>query len=77
MPQQSAILITKLGDVWGSQGTRDGKIDIYDVSRFLSKWKSILSSDIFEFDINPGPNNVSLNKIDIYDINKMMSNWSR
>lgn len=71
------LLITRLGDVWSSSGTRDGRVDIFDVSRFLSKWKSTLASDIAELDINPGPANVSLGKIDIYDINKMMSNWTR
>jgi len=55
---------------------KDGKVDIYDVSRLLSKWGSTALADLAEVDINAGPNNVSANKIDLYDANKMMVNWT-
>lgn len=72
------IVITKLGDIWSSGATeslnqkRDGKIDIFDVSRMLSKWNTADP----EVDINPGPNNVSVGIVDIFDANKLMANWS-
>jgi hypothetical protein len=70
------ILITLAGDISGSTpGVRDGKIDIYDVSRLMSKWGSTNSADLVEYDINPGPGNISVGKIDLYDANKMMANW--
>ncbi|MBU1015197.1 hypothetical protein KKI17_02050, partial [Patescibacteria group bacterium] len=76
------IAITKRGDLWSQGATdsslqkRDGKVDIYDVSRMLSKWGSTQATDLQEADINAGPNNVSANKIDLYDANKMMANWT-
>ena len=75
------IAITRRGDLWSSSATesslqkRDGKIDIFDVSRLLSKWGSTNASDLAEADINAGPKNVSQGKIDLYDVNKMMANW--
>ncbi|MCH7604542.1 hypothetical protein IID24_00900, partial [Patescibacteria group bacterium] len=73
---------TKLGDLWSKDATdsteqkRDGKIDIFDVSRLLSKWGSTNLADLQEADINPGPNNVSAGKIDLFDANRLMANWS-
>lgn len=75
------ILITTLGDIWSSTATevveqkRDGKVDLYDVSRMLSKWGSTLADDLVEVDINAGPSNISLNKIDLFDANLLMRNW--
>ena len=75
------ILITISGDVWASstnessEQRRDGRIDIYDVSRLLSKWGSAQAADLQELDINAGPGNVSQGKIDLYDANLMMRNW--
>ena len=77
-----SILVTKLGDLWSPTATdtaeqkRDGKIDIFDVSRMLSKWGSTAPADLLEADINSGPGGVSSGKIDIYDANKLMANWS-
>ena len=76
------IAITRRGDLWSSDAAetslrkRDGKIDIYDVSRMLSKWGSALSADLAEADINSGPGNISQGKIDLYDANMMMKNWT-
>lgn len=75
------ILVTQLGDIWSSNATelteqkRDGKINIYDVSRMFSKWGSTVSADLTECDISAGPDNISQGKIDLYDANKMMANW--
>ena len=72
------LLITKLGDLWSSGATetseqkKDGKIDIHDVSRLLTKW----NTNDTEADINPGPQNISQGKVDIYDANKLMGNWT-
>jgi hypothetical protein len=74
------LLLTKSGDIWSQTATsistepRDGKIDIFDVSRLLSKWKSTNSQDISEADIN-GPSGIPDGSIDIYDANRMMANW--
>jgi len=76
------IAITKRGDLWSSSATdsslqkRDGKIDLYDVSRMLSKWGSTQAADLQDADISSGPNNISQNKIDLYDANLMMRNWT-
>ena len=78
----TSLLLTKLGDLWSPTATdsseqkRDGKIDIFDVSRLLSKWNSTNPADLAEDDINPGLNNISAGKIDIYDANKLMANWT-
>lgn len=75
------ILITVLGDIWSSTATevaeqkRDGKVNIYDTSRILSKWGSIVAADLAECDINAGPDNLSQSKIDLYDANLIMRNW--
>lgn len=75
------ILLTKSGDLWSQTATstssepRDGKIDIFDVSRLLSKWGSTAAADLTEADIN-GPTGNPDGKIDIYDANKMMANWT-
>ncbi len=75
------ILVTKLGDLWSQTATdvseqkRDGKVDVYDVSRILSKWGSTSASDLAEADINAGPGGISSGKIDLYDANKLMANW--
>jgi len=70
------ILITMLGDISGSTpGVRDGKVDIYDLSRLMSKWNSTNASDLAEADINAGPGGISSGKIDLYDANRMMVNW--
>lgn len=77
-----SILVTKLGDLWAPPSDshpdhdRDGKIDIFDVSRLQSKWGSTAPADLAEADINPGPNNISLGKIDLLDANRLMSNWT-
>lgn len=77
------LLLTRLGDLWSRNATnsteqkRDGIIDIFDVSRLLSKWGSTNSTDLLEADINAGPNNISQGKIDIFDANRLMANWSR
>jgi hypothetical protein len=77
-----SILVTKLGDLWSPTATdaaeqkRDGKINIFDVSRMLSKWGSTASTDLLEVDINAGPGNLSQGKIDIFDANKLMANWT-
>ena len=55
---------------------KDGKVDIFDVSRLLSKWNSTLPADLLEADINAGSGGVSAGKIDIYDANKLMANWT-
>ena len=76
------ILVTKLGDIWSptanesAEQKRDGRINIFDVSRLLSKWGKTGVTDLAEADINAGPANISLNKIDLYDANKLMSNWT-
>ena len=76
------LLLTRLGDLWFPTVTslsaepRDGKIDIHDVSRLLSKWNSTLPQDLLEADINPGPNNISLGIIGTFDANKLMANWT-
>ncbi len=76
------LLITKLGDLWSPQAkegdviTGDGKIDLYDVSRLLSKFGSTNAQDISIADINPGPKGVSQGKVDLYDANKLMANWT-
>lgn len=75
------ILITNLGDLWSSAATefseqkRDGKINIYDVSRMFSKWGSTNAADLQECDINAGPGNISQSRIDLFDANKIMANW--
>ena len=75
------ILVTVLGDIWSQTATeiaeqkRDGKVDIYDVSRLLSKWGSTAPGDLAEADINPGPGNVSQGAVDLYDANLTMKNW--
>jgi len=77
------FLVTKLGDIWklGSTETdeqkRDGKVDIHDVSRLLTRFGTALGQAGFdaEADIN-GPGGIPDNKIDLYDANKMMANWS-
>ena len=77
------LLLTKLGDLWSKDATntteqkRDGKIDIFDVSRLLSKWNSTNPQDLLEADINTGPNNISQGKIDLFDANRLMANWSK
>lgn len=77
-----SILITKLGDLWApgvtesSEQKRDGKIDIFDFSRLLTKRDSVVPADLAEADINAGPNSISQGKIDIYDANKLMANWT-
>jgi len=76
------FVFTRLGDMWKSGATdtteqkRDGKIDIFDVSRMLSKWDSTIPADLAEADINAGPGGVSSGKIDIFDANKLMANWN-
>jgi hypothetical protein len=68
--------VTVLGDISSqTPGVRDGKVNIYDVSRMLSKWGSTLPADLAEVDINAGPGNISQGRIDLYDANKMMVNW--
>lgn len=70
------ILVTISGDISGpTAGVRDGKVNIFDLSRMMSKWGSTDAQDLAEVDINPGPGNVSKGKIDIYDANRMMANW--
>lgn len=54
---------------------QDGKVNLYDVSIMLSKWRSANSSDLTLCDINAGPSNISQGKIDLYDANLMMANW--
>ncbi len=77
------VLITQTGDIWrdnakeSDEQIRDGKIDINDVSRLLSKWGSTDPADLAEIDINPGPADVSKGKIDLYDANKIMANWTQ
>lgn len=81
LTHQQQLLITKLGDLWAPTDDshpdhdRDGKIDIFDVSRLFSKWGSTKPEDLQEADINPGPGGISSGKIDIYDANLMMRNW--
>lgn len=78
---QKRLLLTKRGDLWNSGATetseepRDGKIDIFDVSRLFSKWNSIKPEDLKDVDIN-GPAGVSDGKIDLFDANRMMANWN-
>jgi hypothetical protein len=70
------MLVTTLGDISSqTAGIRDGKVNIYDVSRMLSKWGSTFPADLTEADINAGPGNISQGRIDLYDANKMMVNW--
>jgi hypothetical protein len=75
------ILITELGDIWSPAATesseqkRDGKVNIYDLSRLCSKWESTKTTDLQECDISPGPNNISRGKIDFYDADLLMRNW--
>jgi len=77
------FIITRLGDLWSSAATdsseqkRDGKVDVFDVSRLLSKWHSTDLQDLLEADINSGPNNISQGKIDLFDANRLMANWSQ
>ena len=60
----------RLGDLDG-----DGKVDLTDVSRLLSRWGKTTAADLAEADIN-GPARTPDNKIDIYDANKLMANWT-
>ena len=70
------VLATVTSDVSGPiSGARDGKVDIYDFSRLLSKWGSAQAVDLQELDINAGPGNVSQGKIDLYDAQKILDNW--
>ena len=75
------ILVTQSGDLWSqtttetSEQKRDGKVNIYDASRLLSRWGSANSADLQEYDISSGPGDVSRGKIDLYDANLLMRNW--
>ena len=55
----------------------DGKIDLFDISRLLTKWGSTKLEDLLEADINAGPNNISQGVIDIFDANRLMANWTK
>jgi hypothetical protein len=63
--------ILKIGDL-----NRDGRVNILDVSRLLSKWGSVLAADLKEGDISDGAGGSSSGKIDIFDANKLMANWT-
>lgn len=54
----------------------DGKIDIRDIAKLLSKWGSKDPQDLLDADISVGPGNVSQGEIDIYDANRLMANWT-
>ena len=76
------LLVTKRGDIWSKDAAasaqkRDGLVNIYDISRMLSKWKSADTDDLKEIDIDHGVGNISQGKIDMYDMSKLLTNWTK